>query len=508
MSGFFDGLVNGNIRQPDVQWNVGPLPSVENGPAGSNGDADGRYNFNDNLLSGITPYAYGMSARMGSDRNYQQIPHRAQQIIPLLHLPNANFQIDDLVPVSHAVDMGDVAFIVGSSRVQGILFDRANQMDTTIMNSQLPSRNAFINLCTVNYLMAGLQRIEPSAKKKNSKMRSKNAWERLADDLFYNVEECDRRQEILMLFRVGFFPYGVCAGSENQGGKHETGLAPVQAAVNHVTTMTVDGQNRDLINFWRRYSLDNGDDIIYRLEWLPTQHYTLNHYYKGIARQSFTEMQYCWQVVPDVFRMCCDPPKSNPPAPFPYDYRLHGYWRVGKMFHSRLKCDLPVKYYNDDTCFLTGALLHINFAPVFVQHEFPEPLCVALPDKATRMKLISSKANTATGADKGVKRSFGFALGNNLSDPSASMGLGGGGLGDPSASTIPFSAPSTSTGSDLHSFLNFSAPAPAPTPASAPEEPTPDAARTSETPVSKTTAAPSAPKKIKVSAKSKANAPS
>ena len=42
------------------------------GPAGVDGDLDGKINFNNNLLSGIAPYAYGQG-RMGSDRNYQQI---------------------------------------------------------------------------------------------------------------------------------------------------------------------------------------------------------------------------------------------------------------------------------------------------------------------------------------------------------------------------------------------------------------------------------------------------
>ena len=370
MSGFFDGLTNGNIRMPDSQWNVGPLPSTQNGPDGADGTADGRYNFNADLLSGITPYAYGESARMGSDRNYQQIPHRSQQIIPLLHLPNANYNVDELVPVSHVVDMGDVAFVVGTARVQGILFDRSKQLDTLISKSELPSRNAFVNLATANYLLAGLQRL--NKKEYSLDRRHPNAWQRLADDLNFNPEAKDARREMLKLFRTGFVPFGVCAGSEDQGGQHETGLAPVQAAVNHVTTMTVDGQNRDLINFWRAASLDSGDDIIYRLEWMPTQHFTLNHYYKGVVHQSFTEEIWCWQIKPDVFRMATDPKTTN--YPWHYDYRFHGYWRVGRMFHHRVKNDLPVGNYADDTLFLRGALLHINFAPVFVQHMFPAPL--------------------------------------------------------------------------------------------------------------------------------------
>jgi hypothetical protein len=36
-------------------------------------------------------------------------------------------------------------------------------------------------------------------------------------------------------------PFGICAGSENQGGQHEARNKPVQAATSHFTTMTVDG---------------------------------------------------------------------------------------------------------------------------------------------------------------------------------------------------------------------------------------------------------------------------
>ena len=69
-------------------------------------------------------------------------------------------------------------------------------------------------------------------------------------------------------------PFGVAAGSEHQGGKHETGLAPVQAAVNHVTTLTIDGQNRDLVNLWRMVNLSAADQLILRMEFLPTKAYT------------------------------------------------------------------------------------------------------------------------------------------------------------------------------------------------------------------------------------------
>ena len=76
-SDFFAGLSGSGIRFTDARINgPGPLPTELSGPAGINGDADGKYNFNGDLLSGITPYAGPGQGRMGSDHSYQQIPHR------------------------------------------------------------------------------------------------------------------------------------------------------------------------------------------------------------------------------------------------------------------------------------------------------------------------------------------------------------------------------------------------------------------------------------------------
>ena len=75
MSDFYAQLAGGNVRLPDTNINGGgPLPTTLSGVTGINGDPDGQYNFNSDLLSGITPYAFGQG-RMGSDRSYQQVPH-------------------------------------------------------------------------------------------------------------------------------------------------------------------------------------------------------------------------------------------------------------------------------------------------------------------------------------------------------------------------------------------------------------------------------------------------
>jgi len=362
MSDIFSAL-SGGIRFPDARINGGgPLPTSLSGPAGINGDPDGRYNFNGELLSGITPYAFG-PGRMGSDRNYQQIPHRIQKIVPALFLPYADpAHNNSMMKVSHGVDQGDIAFAINSEKVQAMLFDSVCMRDVKIHKLQIPNSTAFANLATVNYILAGLQRLRKTDQRKN------NSWASMAFDLGYEYANIDalfpneRLRHILRLLCTRLIPFGICAGSEKQGGQNETGLAPVQAAANYVTTMTVDGQNRDLVNLWSHIDLSAGDTLILRLKCMPSLHYTLNHYYKGVVRQTFTSSSTCWQLVADKFDMSSSPETDTLCA---YDYRVDGYWRIGQTFQHRGKTENDSGGHADDTLYLRGQLLQITFAPMW-----------------------------------------------------------------------------------------------------------------------------------------------
>jgi len=404
MSDFFAQL-GSNIRFPDANINGGgPLPTSLSGPAGINGDPDGKINFNSELLSGIAPYAYGQG-RMGADRNYQQIPHRIQKIIPKLYLPYADIDnSQSCVGVSHGVDQGDIAFILQSTRVQGQLFDNHAMRDASIANLQIPSHTAFINISTVNYLLAGLQRLTKDTPQTAT-------WAVLARDLGYRYKRGHQRAEMLKLISTRMVPFGICAGSEKQGGLHETGLAPVQAAVNHVTTLTVDGQNRDLVNLWRNVDVSAGDQLIFKLAWLPTHSYTLNHYYKGVVRQTFVKPQSCWQLIPDTFNMG-KPETPLGDAPWAYDYRINGYWRIGQCFQHRASFEADVTNIFHDTSFLRGQLLQVTFAPVWNQCQ---PLNTEDPPVASAGPGLSGNASHAKDGEfptrhdntvSGRKRSF------------------------------------------------------------------------------------------------------
>ena len=156
MADFFGGLNSSNVRFTDARINGdGPLPTNLSGPEGINGDPDGRYNFNDSLLSGITPYAFG-EGRMGSDRNYQQIPHRKQFPVPRLFLPEHEWDTGACCEVSHPIDMGDMVFIVNAHYKHFLLNGNMGKHLRHAEDTTMPQYNAFCNVCTVNYMLAGI----------------------------------------------------------------------------------------------------------------------------------------------------------------------------------------------------------------------------------------------------------------------------------------------------------------------------------------------------------------
>jgi hypothetical protein len=162
-------------------------------------------------------------------------------------------------------------------------------------------------------------------------------------------------------------PHGICAGSEHQGGQHEhEGGQPVQAAVNFVTTMTVDGKNVDLVNYWYRKSMLAGDELIFRLErhdFSTPKTFTLSSYYKQPASDTVNPNNpadpYYWQLVPDILR---GRTQFTPDSAW-HDHRSEGYWRIAQTFQTRAEN-------NSTNAFTLGLPLEVTFAPVW--HSFSD----------------------------------------------------------------------------------------------------------------------------------------
>lgn len=376
MPDLFSGIQNG-IRKPDVIMNQGPLPNAGGLPNGFNGTTDARINYGSTLLGDMTPYEYGPPNRLANQTAYMNIPHKVQKIIPQLRLPEARQGMQTFT-LSHAVDDGDIAFALRVARSAGTI----EGMHTFERMGKSHMVDPFINLTTVNYLLAGIQR--------NWGRSDQVKWQQLIVDTEFMPPSTQARGPFTVRNALHFIqeiarPFGIAHGSEKQGGQHQGSTHPVVFPVDFITTLAVSGRVENLVNAWRDFDVSAGDDLILRLEWCPIARpdnsieYVLNHWPKGIVRQRFeyeheappgagAPINFGWQLIPDVYNTY--PPENIREG---FDWRQHGYWhicrtQIMKSRENTTKLErsqrvLPCYY--DDSRLLRGSLLEINFEPVF-----------------------------------------------------------------------------------------------------------------------------------------------
>jgi len=427
MSSDFFASVSGNIRFTDSRINGGgPLPDdLRGGPEGSGGIADGRYNATAELLSNIEPYALPSKGNLNANSNYREKARRAAMCIPGVMLPEPGVDAESTFAVYHAVDNGDIAFVVKpvSSRKYCWLFAKPYPAQSTKHADNLVNVNVFLNVVQVNYVLAGITNRLWHLYAKNEAygaVAGQNTWDtlissfgRYVDSFVKNMLEpvapaAARNKDLCRFFLQSRFllqhivqfhivPFGICAGSENQGGQHEARNKPVQAATSHFTTMTVDGQNRDLVNFWRNVDIDGGDQLILYLG--PVKRggqvpYTLNHWSKGTVSKlvKFEEgLKGCTlQIIPSFYKAGEIEDHSTQGKERDYvlgqlvagvadaeqkqncksliasamDYRVAGYWHCGQTYTKSSRFGLTSAPCSDAE-YMTGALLQVNWAPVW-----------------------------------------------------------------------------------------------------------------------------------------------
>ena len=329
MSDFFGGVYG--ARFPEVVMNAGPLPGQGGLPAPLHDTADGRINYNSTLLCDLTPYAYGEAGYISSDTQYLNFPHSIPKIVPEVYLPEASGVRGSKAKfaLSHSVDDSDVAFVMRLARTGGscpVLNMR--QFERGRMNV---SANAFVNLCTLNYILAGLQM--------SHIQRDDDAWFALLHEL--DAEKyADARgtylhfSDILHIVHNLITPFGIVRGSEKQGGQDQTGMGPATWPVCFIANMVLDGKERNVVDMWMNMEVDAGTDVVLRLRPMllpPDGLYTLNHYYKQVTRQRVVPYQrlpgvapptLVWQLVPDTFGLDNKPPTAQELRRLPRDFRV------------------------------------------------------------------------------------------------------------------------------------------------------------------------------------------
>ena len=293
----FDGI--SNVRMPDVQMNSGPLPT-----AAPPYFPSARINYAADLLGDhIDPYSYGTADHVSNQTSYLNIAHRIQKIVPQLNLPNASSE--GTFQLSHAVDVGDIGFVLRIDR-RGSVVPNIGAFDRLQLSRMV---DPIVNLVTVNYILAGLQRYWTKRDAVN--------WQQLMVDLRFVDDAYAERSAFTVADALRFVndtgtarPFGVPHTSELQGGQHEGSNAAVTYPVNFISSFFVSGLTRNICNIWSQHNISAGDDLILKLEYLPFSardgsiKYHLNHWKKSMAIQQFRYeeggVNEGWQLVPAV----------------------------------------------------------------------------------------------------------------------------------------------------------------------------------------------------------------
>lgn len=442
--GFFSGLAGG-IRFTDSLINgPGPLPTdLSGGPQGVYGEADGVYNGTSQLLQNVVPYSMPGQGNLNANRG-PQTAHRVAAGIPCVQLPEPDPDAQSTFSLSHAVDNGDIAFIVTPMSSQKYVWLSQKPYPTQSRKhlNSLVHVNVFLNIVQVNYVLAGIfNRLLHMVETGIRKLENSNAWDSLicsfgtyTRELAEHIVDCCMNkshagkkrklgdiQSVAMesdniyiflaktsvllhhIIKFHIRPFGICAGSEKQGGQHEGRDKPVQAAASYFTTLTVDGQNRDLVNIWRNNEIEGGDQLILHLAPVTrssTVLYTLNHYNHGTVSKhmnftfkSFSNIVH--QLIPMFFKAGTEPEnytnemnmimkvipreendlQGNPISKEDkqeavqslknmFDYRTRGYWHCGQTHTKSARYGHVLAPFSDHE-YLNGALMQVNWAPVW-----------------------------------------------------------------------------------------------------------------------------------------------
>lgn len=411
MSGIFDNVRGAQF--PDVVMNSGPLPPMGGLPAPLHDTPDGKYNYNSTLLGDLQPYAYGEPAYLSTQHSYLNIPHRIQKILPVIYLPEPRG--DSTFRLSHSIDDGDVGFTMRLDKSS--LF--CTGVKGNIKRHALGTRiEPFINLPTLNYLLAGLQ-----LHSINFQNNNQNLWKNFLVSLDrgrFSEKRNYRREpfnlmDIIHIVRHCIKPFGIMRGSEEQGGQNEMTNTPSTWPVPFVATFVLDGKEDHIVNMWHSLNVDSGEDLVLRFKPMPVHKYTLNHYYKQPIDKSF-DMEtlaprtnpVVWQLIPDKYDLdkhldmsdnIINPEYNLPPTFGSVSctmneksnnayFRQHpignnkyrknvlemswqdlGYWHIGRtQVRMQKYCLDDTSYYHND---MVNALRHqymmMTFQPIFRQ---------------------------------------------------------------------------------------------------------------------------------------------
>lgn len=399
MSDIFANLRSG-VQFPQVVMNQGPMPGTGGLPRPLHDSVDGRINYNSSLLGDLTPYAYGEPGYLSSQTAYLNIPHKLQKLVPPVFLPEAKPNAKEFFDLSHPVDDGDLAFTLRLDR--NSIFCTGLRTGASRRATTGTAIDPLVNLATVNYILSGVQLCDSTddANLWVELFQNLDAVRKSGTDALANVKHSTLLDMIVRVVRECIRPFGIARGSERQGGQNESTPSPATWPVSFVTSVTLDGKESNVMNMWHHLPIGAGDDLVLRLKLMPLCPYTLNHYYKGVKRQSWgSTNKYVWQLVPDKFHL--DPPSeeekrqadkalrtfTTPTDRLLYASRIMhgrqvfitpdtpwqelGYWHIGRAQIMSGKYGVEEYWHNDLANGLRTNHLDMTLQPMFAAAPMP-----------------------------------------------------------------------------------------------------------------------------------------
>ena len=331
-SQFFSSLLSGSITGPQSLINAGgPLPSIpSSAPPQYHAIPDGTINPPDQsrlLQGGLQDfiYAFGPNPSRITTQTQMNIPNKIQLIIPKLFIPAAvaDGSVYQDPILEHAISDGDLVFSLKMNRE---MVGMGSQSYIIYPTGYTDKAVKLVNLATANYILWGLQ---VGAFNQQGGGRWKMFFSHLckskapsfSEDSKSDVETDHGRRidkgmdSVWNFIKTYLAAYGVQHGSDMQGGQHEGSKTRVVTnAVDYVSSFAVEGKILKLNNLWRAHDVNENDDLVLALRYMPPQQSNLQFVLSSSNRSSRTERapvsRGWWYLNPEVlkFKMLVDTP--------------------------------------------------------------------------------------------------------------------------------------------------------------------------------------------------------
>ena len=173
-------------------------------------------------------------------------------------------------------------------------------------------------------------------------------------------------ETIQQLVRDNFRPLGVVIGSAKQGGQHESKNAAITWPVSYVVTISIDGKNENICNYWRHTSISSGSLLGFKIATRQGNTYTLNNH-KYLVKKTFSDIQQGSKTFPQLV-----PAMMNEPVGKHDDGRMFqnvGFWQfcMSQIMHQGVLKEAPC---TSVVPFHNGALLQVTISIVWVRNPF------------------------------------------------------------------------------------------------------------------------------------------